>query len=92
MAFEGAVSLPKEQVAFLVVDLYLREGVRGKLKRGLEFDDVLEVYFYALGRLWRSDEELSKLNSAIVAAEERLDSLEKDVLPTVNESEDSLID
>ena len=80
--FNGSPS--KEEIAYQLVKLYLEEAARLGFKRKLEFDDVINAYFYALGRLLKSDVELKAVSAAIKKAEKELKEEPEDIFPDVD--------
>ena len=72
--------VPREEIAFRLVKLYLEEAARVGFKRNLEFDDVINAYFYALGRLNRQTEELAEIAEIIRDEESKLATETKEEL------------
>ena len=80
--FNGSPS--KEEIAYQLVKLYLEEAARLGFKRKLEFDDVINAYFYALGRLLKSELELKTVSKAIQKAEKEIKDEPEDIFPDVD--------
>ncbi|HLC45426.1 MAG TPA: hypothetical protein VJI67_00975 [archaeon] len=84
-----AGSVPREEIAFKLVELYLEEAARTGFKRNLEFDDVINAYFYALGRLNRQSQELAEIAEVIRDEEAKLvHETKEELFPSVARKSD----
>jgi len=54
-----------EMQAFELVKLYLGDVAQHGLKRQLDLDQVINAYFYALGRIRRKETEISEVGDAV---------------------------
>lgn len=62
-----------DELAFKLVELYVRDISKGHEKRQMGLDTLLNAYFYALLRITRKHKEMSALGKAIEREEEVLD-------------------
>jgi len=61
-----------EEMAFKMVELYLRDVSQRGDKRQMGLDTIINAYFYALGRLKNKDKELDIIEEAVEKEEEEL--------------------
>lgn len=54
-----------EEIAYELVDLYVREISRGGERRRMGLDTIINAYYYTLTRLRRKREELGALEEAV---------------------------
>ena len=54
-----------EEMAFKMVELYLRDVSQRGDKRQMGLDTIINAYFYALGRLKNKDKELGLMEEAV---------------------------
>lgn len=59
------ITASEEEIALELAALYFREIARLGFKRSLEIDDVINSYFYALGRVKRNDVESKEIMGII---------------------------
>ena len=69
-----------EAMAFKLSKLYFEEIARLGFKRKLEFDTVVNAYFYALQRLKNKDKELKVMAQWVEAAEKKMQAQARDEL------------
>ena len=62
-----------DELAFQLVELYVREVSKGHEKRQMGLDTLLNAYFYALLRITRKNKEMTALSKAVEREEEVLD-------------------
>jgi len=62
-----------DELAFRLVELYVREVSKGHEKRQMGLDTLLNAYFYALLRITRKNKEIGALSKAVERQEEVLD-------------------
>ncbi len=61
-----------DELAFKLVELYVREVSKGHEKRQMGLDTLLNAYFYALLRIARKNKEIGALSKAVERQEEVL--------------------
>ena len=67
-----------EEMAFKMVELYLRDVSQRGDKKQMGLDTIINAYFYALGRLQNKDKELGLIEEAVEKEEAELsDDLEQ---------------
>ena len=54
-----------EEVAYRLVELYLREVSKSHEKRQMGLDTIMNAYFYALLRIQRKEKEIEALSKAV---------------------------
>ncbi len=54
-----------EEMAFKMVELYLKDVSQRGDKRQMGLDTIINAYFYALGRLKNKDKELGLMEEAV---------------------------
>ena len=69
-----------EVLALKLVKVYFEEVARMGLKRKLDFDSIINAYFYALQRLKNKDKELKTISKLADDAERRMAAESRDEL------------
>lgn len=78
--------IPDEQVAAQLVKLYFEEIARLGFKRSLDFDSIINAYFYCLQRLKHREKELEVMRRIVEKEESKLTTESKTQLfPTMKE-------
>lgn len=81
--------IPDEEMAYRLVDLYLREVSRRGEKRQMGLDTIINAYFYTLLRLKKKKEEMGLLTPAVEKEEELIgEGLESLEMPSSEEQFD----
>lgn len=62
-----------EDIAFKLVELYVRDVSKGHEKRQMGLDTIMNAYFYALLRIQRKSREMKALEAAVEKEEELLE-------------------
>ena len=76
--------LTDQEVAFRVLNIYFEEVARRGIKRKLDFDSILNSYFYVLEKVKSTDSVLPEFKEKIVKEEERmLHQQKKDLVPAI---------
>ncbi|MBN3037269.1 MAG: hypothetical protein JW834_02385 [Candidatus Diapherotrites archaeon] len=71
--------MDKEDTAFKLVELYVREVSKSHEKRQMGLDTIMNAYFYALMRIERKQKEMEAIGTAI----QREASLKKEEAPEI---------
>ena len=69
-----------EVLALKLVKVYFEKVARMGLKRKLDFDSIINAYFYALQRLKNKDKELKNMVKLVEDAERRMAAETRDEL------------
>jgi hypothetical protein len=78
--------MPDEQVAAQLVKLYFEEIARLGFKRSLDFDSIINAYFYCLQRLKHREKELEVMRRIVEKEESKITGESKTQLfPTMKE-------
>jgi hypothetical protein len=78
-----------EEMAYRIVELYVREVSQRGEKRQMGLDTIINAYFYTLARLKKKKEEMGIIEPAVEKEEERLEEgLEQVVFPEAGEQFD----
>jgi len=78
--------IPDEQVAAQLVKLYFEEIARLGFKRSLDFDSIINAYFYCLQRLKHREKELEVMRRIVEKEESKITGETKTQLfPTMKE-------
>jgi hypothetical protein len=62
-----------DDIAFRLVELYVKDVSKGHEKRQMGLDTILNAYFYALLRIQRKAREMQALEAAVEKEEELLE-------------------
>ncbi len=82
----GSRDLPIEEVAVRLTKLYFEEIARLGFKRRLDFDAIINAYYYCLQRLQNKDKELEVMRKIVEREEHKLDHETKaQMFPVMNE-------
>jgi hypothetical protein len=65
--------IPDEEMAYRIVDLYLREVSHRGEKRQMGLDTIINAYFYTLLRLKKKKEEMGLIRPAVEKEEELME-------------------
>lgn len=76
--------LSEEEIALRIVGIYFEQVARRGVKRQIDFDSMINAYFYVLQKLNNKDELLASMKSKVVLEEKKLLNQSKtDLFPTV---------
>ncbi len=64
---------PDEEMAYRLVDMYIREVSQRGEKRQMGLDTIINAYFYTLMRLKKKKDEMGLIEPAVEKEEERLE-------------------
>jgi RNA polymerase sigma-54 factor len=77
--------LSDEEVAFEILNIYFEEVARRGLKRQLDFDSIINAYFYVLEKVKKKDTMLSSVKESVVKEETRLlTQTKEEVIPSID--------
>jgi hypothetical protein len=80
------MDMSDEEVAYKLVELYVRDISQRGEKRQMGIDSIINAYFYALARVKNKTDELGLMEPAVEKHEEALsDSLEEIKFPSSSE-------
>ena len=74
-----------DELAFKLVELYVRDVSKGHEKRQMGLDTILNAYFYALLRITRKSVEMKSFEEAVEKEEELLEKKEESAVPEPNQ-------
>jgi hypothetical protein len=75
-----------EEMAYKLVDLYVREISQRGEKRQMGLDTIINAYFYTLMRLKKKKEEMGIIEPVVEQEEQKLEeSIEKVYFPEADE-------
>ena len=78
-----------EEMAYKLVDLYVREISQRGEKRQMGLDTIINAYFYTLMRLKKKKEEMGIIEPVVEQEEQKLEEgIEKVYFPEANEQFD----
>jgi hypothetical protein len=72
MEMNGEKALPNEEVAVRLTRLYFEEIARLGFKRRLDFDSIINAYYYCLQRLHNKDKELDIMRRIVEKEESKI--------------------
>lgn len=64
---------PDEEMAYRIVDMYIREVSQRGEKRQMGLDTIINAYFYTLMRLKKKKDEMGLMEPAVEREEERME-------------------
>ncbi len=80
---------PDEEMAYRLVDMYIREVSQRGEKRQMGLDTIINAYFYTLMRLKKKKDEMGIIEPAVEKEEERLEEGLEDIsFPSTDEQFD----
>ncbi len=86
MHSNSSSDLPMEEVAVRLTRLYFEEIARLGFKRRLDFDAIINAYYYCMQRLQNKDKELEVMRKIVEREENKLTTETKaQMFPTMNE-------
>ena len=80
---------PDEEMAYRLVDMYIREVSQRGEKRQMGLDTIINAYFYTLMRLKKKKDEMGLIEPAVEKEEQRIEEgLEEISFPSSDEQFD----
>jgi len=80
---------PDEEMAYRLVDMYIREVSQRGEKRQMGLDTIINAYFYTLMRLKKKKDEMGLMEPAVEKEEARLEEGLEDIsFPSADEQFD----
>jgi len=80
---------PDEEMAYRLVDMYIREVSQRGEKRQMGLDTIINAYFYTLMRLKKKKDEMGIIEPVVEKEEQRLEEgLEEISFPSSDEQFD----
>ena len=80
---------PDEEMAYRLVDMYIREVSQRGEKRQMGLDTIINAYFYTLMRLKKKKDEMGLIGPVVEKEEQRLEEgLEEISFPSADEQFD----
>jgi len=77
-------SLTDEEIALKIVEIYFEEIVRSGTKRKINFDSLINSYFYVLEKINNKDEMLTSLKEQVEIEEENLlEQSKEEIIPSI---------